>query len=238
MSAESGARTHVRGLRRGRELDVSAAMRRSRDGLQFDCGRGVSLRLSLASLDGYQLDGDRAVLYLDGDDVLELDVAHEPTRIMLRSALDTATAVPELARSLRFVGGATGAHASAQDRWFAPLLSARRAMVGVSDPMRQLGLFDVDRIGAELRRALLELAAQHTGGDAPRARALEALLEEQADGVWLALGRVALAATTLEGSAFDSRIADWRTWITCVRALFREVDEAWPGLERTLHTGP
>ncbi len=238
MSGGTGAPTHLIGLWRGREVDTDATVSFTSGSLVFAGADGRLLRVRLEVLDGCRLDGLRATLYATGGDVLEVAISADEARAVLRAALDAATRVPELTRSLRFVGRSTANHDAAHDRWFGPLLARRRAIVGISDPLRQLAQFDVDGLQAELERALLELSAQRTGGDAPRARALEALLEEQTEGVRTALGRVALATTALQGSDADSRLADWRVWIGAVRVLFRDADDAWPSLQETLQRGP
>lgn len=238
MSAIEHASTRVVGLWHGEELDTEAVMHVAGRSLVFERRGAVPIRLALDSLDGTDVNDARAVLYTSAGDVIEVGFATSETRLLCVQALELATAVPELTRSLRALGGAHGSDSAAHDRWFGPLLQARRAMAGVGDPLQQLALFDVDRIAEALSRALLELAAQRVGGDAARVRALEALLEEDTVAVREALGRVALAATTLEGSAPDSRVADWRVWIAEVGTLFREADSAWPVIKATLQRGP
>ncbi len=236
--APASSATRVVGLWRGREIDVLATIRLDHQALLFEQGTALVLRLALDALDGWNMHDTHALLYARGGDVLDIVLEADDARAVLRAALDEASTVPELARSLRAMGGAVGGNPAAQDRWFAPLLTMRRSLVGVSDPLRQVALFDVDRVRAELARALEELAAQRVGGDLPRTRALEAMLEEQTEGVRAALARVALAGTTLEGSAPDSRLADWRRWIQEVSALFRSADDAWPAIAQTLRDGP
>lgn len=232
------ATTRVVGLWRGRDIDVQATVRLDRQALLFERDAAAVLRLPLDTLDGWQLRDAHALLYARGGDVLDLTLEHDGVRAVLRSALDEASSMPELARSLRAMGGTVGGNPAAQDRWFAPLLTMRRTLVGVSDPLRQVALLDVDRVRDELARALEELAAQRVGGDLPCTRALEAMLEEQTEGVRAALARVALAGATLEGSAPDSRLADWRQWVSEVRALFRSADDAWPAIAHVLSVGP
>ncbi len=236
--AAEDATVRVVGLRRGREIDDIARVRFEDGALVFHPAAGSPLRVTLATLDGCRIGGSQATLYLHGGDVLEVTFAADGARAVVRAAIEAASTVPELTRSLRAFGRAHGDLASAHDRWFAPLLAVRRAVVGVSDPLRQAALFDVDRVGGEIARALEELAVQQAGGDPARARALEAVLEEETEPVRVALARVALASTTLEGSAPDSQLADWRRWMDTVRELFRRADDAWPGIAAALRTGP
>lgn len=226
------------GLWRGREIDEPVALRADEQALLADRAAAPSMRVAFAVLDGVHMHGEKAHLYLHDGDVLELTLHEESSRALLRRAIDAAFVMPELTRSLRAFGGAYGESETAHDRWFAPLLAARRHVVGISDPMRQLALFDIDRVGAELSRALTELAVQRTGGDARRARALEAILEENTATVREALARVALAATTLDGSAPDSQLGDWRRWVSALRGLYSAADAAWPDIATSLQTGP
>ncbi len=231
-------RVRLVGLWRGREINTRAQLHLDAHALHMASETGPSFAITLNSLDGYQLSPSHAVLYVHGGDVLDVSWLDEHARLALRQALDAACAMPELTRSLRAFGNPPTEAEAAHDRWFAPLLTMRRAVVGVSDPLQQLALFDVDRLAEELTRALTELAAQRTGGDPARTRALEAMFEEHTEAVRESLGRTALAATTLEGSAPDSRIADWRRWVDCLREVYERADAAWPDLAAAYRSGP
>lgn len=202
-----------------------------------DEARGHRFRVPLDAIDGWQEVAGHVALYLHEGDVLDVDTREDDARRVLRAALDAAARPPEFARSLRALGASDAAEQAAHDRWFGPLLRARRSIEGVSDPLRQAALLDADALGAELARALVELAVQRTGGDGPRARAVEAALEDDTIAVRAALARLALTAGLLQGSAADSRLGDWRAWVQAVRALFRAMDDAWPAIARTLRDG-
>lgn len=234
-------RARVVGLYRGREVDAVMHLRLEDGGLAFvDEARGHRFRVPLDGVDGWQELPGHVALYLRDGDVLDVDTREDDARRVLRAALDAAARPPEFARSLRALGAADTADTAEQaahDRWFGPLLRARRAIEGVSDPLRQAALLDADALGVELARTLVELAVQRTGGDGPRARAMEAMLEDDTIAVRAALARVALTAGLLQGSAVDSRLGDWREWVQAVRALFRAMDDAWPAIARTLRDG-
>ncbi|HMS03843.1 MAG TPA: hypothetical protein PKE51_12760 [Gemmatimonadaceae bacterium] len=232
------AQARVVGLHRGREVDAVMRLRLEEAGLAFaDESRGHRFRVPLESIDGWQEASGHVSLYLHGGDVLDVEVREDDARALLRQVLDAAASPPEFARSLRALGSAEPAEQAAHDRWFGPLLQARRDMQGVSDPLRQAALCDADTLAAEMTRTLAELAAQRTGGDGPRTRALEAMLEDETIAVREALARLALTASMLQGSAADSRLADWREWLDAVRALFVAMDAAWPAIARTLRDG-
>lgn len=228
----------VVGLWRGNEVDAAATLRAEAQALLFEREAAPAMRLQLSAIDGWQLSVSQVVLYLHNGDVLDVALLSDSARATIRSALDAAGSMPELTRSLRAFGSAVGENEAQHDRWFAPLLGLRRALVGVSDPLRQVALFDADALSAELTRALLELAAQRTGGDAARSRALEAVFEEETEQVRIALARAALAASALEGSAPDSRLADWRRWVEALRELYERADNAWPVIAASYRAGP
>lgn len=236
MKREAHATLRVVGLRRGRELDAELPVQLLADTLTVGAD-ATTLVVPLIEIDGWQEAEGRLTLYLTGGDVLDLSLATDDARQLARTILDAASAPPELARSLRAFGDVReGDHAS-HDRWFGPMVRARTALEGISDPLRQCALLDADRFGAEVERTIEELAAVRTGGDPSRTRALAAGIEEETEAVREALARVALAAGTLEGSAPDSRLADWRLWIETVRSLFRALDDAWPAVARVLRDG-
>lgn len=236
MTRTAHARTRVVGLRRGREIDAELPVRLAADALMVgdDAARLV---VPFLEIDGWQEAAGRVTLYLTGGDVLDLATDSDEARQLTRATLDAACAPPELARSLRAFGDVREADHVSHDRWFGPMLRARAAIEGVSDPLRQCALLNADRLAADVERATEELAALRTGGDPARTRALAAGIEEETEGVREALARVALAAGTLEGSAPDSRLADWRQWIDTVRGLFRALDDAWPAVARVLRDG-
>jgi hypothetical protein len=233
---ETECHTRVVGLWRGREIDVRANLYVEIGALRFESDATPPVRVRMDGLDGCQLNATNAVLYLNSGDVLDVSLLNEAARLAMRAAVESAFTMPELTRSLRELGAIGGADAAAHDRWFAPLLVARRALVGVSDPLRQLALFDVDKLRDELARALAELAAQRAGGDAPRARALDAILEDETEPVRRAMARVAIAASALEGSDSDSRLGDWRRWVRELMELYRAADNAWPAIARALRS--
>jgi hypothetical protein len=233
---ETECRTRVVGLWRGREIDVPASLHLEASALRFEPAAAPPVRVRIDALDGCQLNAANAVLYLSSGDVLDVSLLNESARLAMRAAIESAFTMPELTRSLRELGAIGGGDASAHDRWFAPLLTARRALVGVSDPLRQLALFDMDKLRDELARALAELAAQRAGGDAPRARALDAILEDETEPVRRAMARVAIAASALQGSESDSQLGDWRRWVRELLELYRAADNAWPSIARALRT--
>jgi hypothetical protein len=226
----------VVGLRHGREVDAELPVQLAGDALNIGAG-AARFTVPLAEIEGWQETAGCITLYLTGGDVLELGLATDAARQLVRAALDAACAPPEFTRSLRAFGNIREADVAAHDRWFGPILRARAAIEGVSDPLRQCALVDADHLSTEVERVIEALAAVRTGGDPARTRALVAGIEEETGAVREAIARLALAAGTLEGSASDSRLADWRCWIDGVRSLFQALDDAWPAVSRVLRGG-
>ncbi|MCU0617549.1 MAG: hypothetical protein MUD17_10785 [Gemmatimonadaceae bacterium] len=179
---------HVVGLHRGREINAHLRLRLEEAGLAFaDESRGHRFRVPFDVIDGWQDTPGHIALYLRDGDVLDIATADDATRALVRAVRDAAVRPPEFTRSLRALGAVDATEQATHDRWFGPLLRARRAIEGVTDPLRQAALLDADLLRAELVRTLAELAAQRTGGAGPAARALEAMLEEESAPVHEAL---------------------------------------------------
>lgn len=140
-------------------------------------------------------------------------------------------AIPELVRGVRALGapgdaapGTAVAHAC-----LAPLLAVRRALVGVTDPARQLVMGDVPALRRQVEGALAALAAARAPDDAPRRRAEEARLEEAAAPLWRALDQLQVAATDLEAAlrrpGTGPVTAAWARWVDALQGAFRAAGE-------------
>ncbi len=226
------------GLWRGAEVDGPARLSRDGEALSFECARGGTLRIPIVSLEGLDVVPPRALLYVRGGDLLDVRLDGDEARAFFRAVQDDAFALPEFTRSLRHLGTSPArGGGDACERWFAPLLAARRRAAGVTDPLRQVALLEADQLARDLASTLAELAALRTGGAPALTRALEAMLEEETEGVREALAGTALAAATLQGSAADTRLADWREWVQQLQVLFRRADEVWPRMAMVLEGG-
>lgn len=234
MSSEITAQARVVGIVRGREIDASASVTIDQDTLVLAWQDATPWRLSLSGIEGISGGASSLTIYLVSNDVLEL-TGDEELRMLGLQLLDRACTMPELTRGLKSLGSSRGTPVEAHDRWFAPLLAARRSVVGVSDPARQVMLLDAAQLTQEIERAIAEIAATHAPGDAAEQRAVEAALEEEAESVFRAIGIMGLAGDALRGGALDTRIADWRRWVETVRAVFAAADEAWAGIAAELH---
>lgn len=233
MMSSLTAQARVIGIVRGREIDTPASVTIEPDTLVLTWQGAIPWRLSFAGIEGMAGGVASLTLYLENNDVLELH-GDEQLRPLGLHLLDQACAMPELTRGLKSLGSSRGTPVEAHDRWFAPLLAARRSVEGVSDPMRQVMLLEASALALEIERAIGEIAASRAPGDARERRAVEAALEEEAEAVFIAIAGMKLAGDALGGGALDTRMVDWRRWVEAVRGVFRAVDDAWPGIATEL----
>lgn len=146
--------------------------------------------------------------------------------------------LPELTRTLRAFGSRRGqrssriAAAAEQQRFFAPLVDARRQAVRAGSPFDAIDLFDARAIGAAISATLSRFATERYGENGPARRALEAELTDLAEPLHdalIALGEAALAARNAGG---DLRV--WRTWCASLRTTFEAADRVWLSLDAAL----
>jgi hypothetical protein len=226
------ADVRVVGMVRGRDIAREARFSVEEQAVVLAWRDAAPWRLGFDGIDGLQAGPTSLTLYLQDHDVLELTGNEELRPVSLR-LLDKATRMPELTRGLRGLGAMrlSDAHQRAHDRWFAPLLQVRRAVQHVSDPLRQVALMEGTALAVEMERAIAEIAATLAPGDAAEQRAIEAALEDEAEPLFRALSRLAIAGESLRGGEMDTRLADWRRWVGEARKVFAEADEAWRGFE-------
>ncbi|MEI6740019.1 MAG: hypothetical protein WCK74_06870 [Gemmatimonadaceae bacterium] len=246
-------RTPVRivGLVAGQSLDAMAQVQLTDTAVVLRWVQGAPWEVALDHLDGVAISADadtpRLTLYFSGGDLLELS-GDRGVRLLGAQLMDRACTLPELTRGLTALGSPRGrsraaaeqpvAPEAAQDAWFAPFLSARRAAHGVRDPLRQLTLLDAQRLADGVADVIAELAVIRAPGGSAEAqatrRAIEAMLEEAAEPVFAALDRMGLAADALQGSASDTRLLDWRRWVETLQAAFVALDAAWEPAARVI----
>jgi hypothetical protein len=233
----------VVGIVQGREIDAAATTSVDNDALVLHWERATPWRLAFDGIEGVHAGTTSLTVYLHDHDVLEL-TGDEQLRPLALQLLDRACCMPELTRGLRAFGatrdssGARADHRStlhgAHDRWFAPLLAARRAVHGVSDPLRQVTLLDGAALSAEMLRAIEEIAATRAPGDPAEQRAVEAALEDEAAPLFSALERLAIAGEAVRGGATDTRFSDWRRWRDAARLAYAAADEVWDAFSEVL----
>jgi len=199
------------------------------------------IRVPLAMVDGAALskgtdeitvalrDGTRIVLASPGSNQLRDDL------------LSRCRALPELTRALRTLGsrrGQSGRSTSPaeQQRFFAPLLQARRAAAAATTPASVIGAFDAKALATAYSKTLGEFAKERFAEVGPSRRALDAELSDVAEPLMDALQALGEAATTAGGSLDDLRL--WRAWSGQLRTAFEVADRVWLSLDVALDAGP
>lgn len=232
----AGLRARVIGIVRGRELDAHATVALADHAVVLSWDNAAPWQIALDGLDGVMPRQNQMTLYLTSGDVLEL-TENDSLRQLASNILDRACTVPELTRGLRALGSLRGTPGPAHDRWFAPLLAARRAVAGISDAERQVALIDAAHIAGHLRRVMTEIAKEIAPTHPAMQRAIEAALHEETEPTFEALERLALAADVLRTSALDTRLVDWRRWMNALREVFVAADQCWPRCALVINDG-
>lgn len=229
------ADVRVVGIVRGREIDRPARFSVEEGEVLLAWLDATPWRLAFDGIDGMASGASSLTLYLRDHDVLEI-TGDETLRPVALRLTDRACRMPELTRGLRGFGAvrADRTKQEAHDRWFAPLLAARRAVQEVRDPTRQVALMDGRTLADEMLRAISAIAATQAPNDAAEQRALEAAMEDEATALFAALRTMAIAGDAVRVGASDSRFADWRRWVDTVRTMYGEGDEAWAGIGELL----
>ncbi|HTE45780.1 MAG TPA: hypothetical protein VK636_11085 [Gemmatimonadaceae bacterium] len=194
------------------------------------------IRLRLVAIDSAILaDGELTVAVRDGSRItLESPSAPELHDIILAHC----RALPELTRALRSFGSRRGSRAirasgpSEQQRFFAPLLDARRQAVAVSTPSGVLDAFEATPLASAMERAILAFAAERAGPEGPARRALEAELVDLSEPLEIAFARLRAAAE--RASALPDDLPAWRSWSNELRATFEVADRVWLTLDTAL----
>lgn len=242
----------VQGIVRGREIDAPATVTLDLDAIVLNWHDAAAWRLALDGIDGLAAGTSSLTVYLRDHDVLEL-TGDDALRPFALAVLDQACVMPELTRGLRSFGavhrgegrptalvtadGGGSPLQRAHDAWFAPLLAARKAVHGVSDPARQVQLMDGGALTDAMTEAAARIAATLAPGDAAEQRALEAAIEDEAAAMFAALQQLRVAGETVRTSDMDTRLADWRRWVEAARTVFAEADEAWTAVAEIVAEG-
>jgi hypothetical protein len=147
--------------------------------------------------------------------------------------------LPELTLALRTLGSPRRRHpGDEQERFFAPLLEARRAAARAATVEGAVDAFDAERLRASFDRAIRVLAADHAPSNrAAVRRALEARLQERLEPLRDALSELATRADALLRADDTSHHEAWSRWAEQLRAVFTSADRCWPGVDAALGTG-
>ena len=223
------------GIERGTEYGGGATVALRDDGVALALAARpsrISSRLyGFAAIDGVRVEdisGDRALLtiFLGGGDVAELTGTRE-LRAFARDIEDAACALAEQTLALRALGSPRSRPGSDHDRFFAPLLDARRAAERARGALGRVHAFDADVMTRRLGDALTAFAAERFPDSPPDRRALEAELRDLSQPAMTALERLGVAAGAVREAGDDVRFARFRDWTAALRALFGATDASW-----------
>ena len=226
---------HVHGMLRGAAFDAPGAVRMVDDllAIQVD-DREYTMRID--RVDGVVWEPPVLTVHV-GHDVIEL-TGHAGLQPFGLQIVAAALALPEFTRTMRGLGSRRGHVGGDHDRFFAGLLSARRAAEGFEEPDSRLAAFDPRRLTAATTALLGELASERFPASPPDRRALEAELLEHAERLYAALETLGEAAERVRMSGNAVRLARWRDWTWAVLRVFEEADRCWIAMVPALRSSP
>ncbi|HEX6966356.1 MAG TPA: hypothetical protein VF166_11190 [Gemmatimonadaceae bacterium] len=222
----------VTGLWRGVDLGGEAQLDIARYDLTLVTRRGA-VSIPYTSLDGVRVRETYAELYLDTGDVLSLDQVAALTELAAEIER-RACALPEVTRSLRALGSPRAAPTPEHDRFFAPLLEARRVAEGTTELDEVLRAFEPKALRAGILQRLSMFAAERYPDDPPERRALEAELHECAETLCARFDALARCAEGVRASGESERFVAWRAWARELMRTFECADECWLALRMVL----
>jgi hypothetical protein len=189
-------------------------------------GLDAELLIPFTRLDGARIGPGHLTLYAGSGDVIELDGSSDLEKFG-RLLKTKVCVLPEVTLPLRGLGSARAHPGSDHDRFFAPLLSARRSAQRAGDPGARLAAMRAPALAAEVERISHEFALERFPESAADRRALEAELADLAAPVRASLDRLADVASRAASAGDDTAFVSWRAWAKECRALFASADRFW-----------
>lgn len=230
----------VGGLVRGRELTGEAEVALDGEMLRLARPGGrPMLDIPIGLIEGLRHEGGQITLFLAGDDAVEL-VADDPVglRRLARELLARVCALPELTRALRALGAYRSSGFAEHDRFFSPLLNARRHAQAATEPLAQVAAFDPAVLRARLDELVRRTAADRYPEHPPARRALEAELQECVEPLAARLAALAEAASVVRDESDELRLAAWRQWTSTLAEVFVTADRCWVATAALLRLEP
>ena len=145
--------------------------------------------------------------------------------------------IPELTLALRTLGSRRRrrGEGNEHERFFAPLLEARRAAARAGDVEAAVTAFDAERLSASFEKTLRALAADRApSGRAAALRALEARLQERIEPLRHAVLELGECADALLTADEEGRPEAWRRWAEQLGRVFACADRCWPAVDAAL----
>ena len=152
--------------------------------------------------------------------------------------------LPELTLSLRSFGSQRrnsqprAPISEEQERFFAPLLEARRRAALATSAASVIAAFDARHLLTSIDAALRSFASTRRADRPAARRALEAELFDIAEPLREALRRLDDRAAEAREAAADRERERWSAWLAQLRVTFRVADDSWPPLCDTLDRVP
>ena len=144
------------------------------------------IKVPLAMLDGAVLSRAADELSIALRDGTRITLVSAGSRQLREDLFVQCRALPELTRALRSLGSRRGQSARAsspadQQRFFAPLLQARRAAGMAASPSAVIAAFDAAALSTTYSQTLREFSKERIAEAGPARRALEAELSDLAE---------------------------------------------------------
>lgn len=205
-------------------LEGDGTIRLLDDAILLETAAGV-VTLELESIRGVMADGEHLEMFGSGDASIRLEIANATA--VAAQIEERAITLPEVALALRAFGSRRGQPGTAHDRFFAPVLEARRTAENARTIAARLAAFDAERLQREAREIVTALAAAREPSRAPHRRALTAQLLEYVESLGGPLGALQAEASRVLESAPEHRLSAWRLWTRSLRLLFEAWDRCW-----------
>ena len=226
----------IRGLVRGADVVGEGALGIAEHELRIEvldrglagraAGTGRTLRLPFHRLEGVRYQAGELSLFLAGGDVVELTgtpaLAAATERLIARACI-----LAELTLPLRALGSLRARPDADHDRFFHPLLTARRRAEEAPALQSRLDAFDAAVLRRGLAESLREFARARYPESAPDRRALEAELIELAEPLTRSVDVLETMEASVRESGDEARLVAWREWAAAVREVFACADRAW-----------
>jgi hypothetical protein len=188
---------------------------------------GGEIIIGSVAMDGVTYRDARLTLHLSRGDIVYADGTPRLAAVA-REIMSQVCTLPELTRPLRALGSRRAVLGAEHDRFFAPLLAARRRGERAADLRGRLRAFDAPAMRTALDETIAAFAKTRYPRSAPDRRALEAELLEIAAPLHAALtGLEVYASRTTEVGTDETAFVRWRSWCGAVQEVFDRADRCW-----------
>jgi Zinc carboxypeptidase len=222
----------IDGLLRGVDLAGEGTVAPQSQGVVL-ATRHRSIALPVEALHGMRVDGDRLDLFVDTGDVISLMPAARLEALAFNLERQVCK-LPELTLSLRGFASRRAHPDETHDRYFAPLLTARRRAEEALDTRDALRAFDAAALRDAFARQLDEFAGERFANSPPDRRALEAELRDCTAGLFASIADLQRAQQALASGDDATRFLRWREWARSVRHVFAMADACWFAVQPVL----